>query len=860
MSRSPLLLAGALFACTAAKAPEEPTRKPASMVPRRDPGAGVPALSAHRLTTVPQATYGPYLEAGSAGAVSVWAALDERGKRAWYGVALEANGKPRGAPKLLGPAPAELGVVALRAVDDEFLVLSSSSTQTATQISALWLGADAKALGKHTAVAESQGSVLWLEAFPTERGALVLWAAQNGKAADVYSAEVEMHAAARPPRLAASGVSAWQAVRTGRGIALATVVAPAQAAAGPVQLVLLEPTGSARGAPISVSAEKSASFDLDMIAVDDRLVLAWSDSRGVEPRVYLAAVDTSGKVLDAPKPALPPFGEQALVRLVPPYAARTPGYLVWEGMVQGGSAHRSLQIATIGSDGRVGPERAELSMASQDGSVPELEATARGLSALTLAPLCERGNPCSDEPRTPVFVDFDATLQPVAAEPLRLAPLGGEPAALAWSLECKLGSCLALSAFGSSPAPVFAVELGARSAAWRIPARKVVPGPAPRARELSAVAKVEPLSDIAAVRVAGKVLSGFVTYFDPGAPNVRLKTPAPDGRFDPVRARLEVRAYPEQGAPPPAQVLSLRARSLGGISMTATAGRDEALVGWTALDNGQPEVFVTLVSSNGHKLAQRMLTRRKGEISDVAVAGVADGFVVAWIDERSGDAEVYAARVNRGLQRVGAERRLTTSAGAASAVSLLGQGQEVVAVWADARQPDAPGAGDLYAMRLNAADAVPLGAEQRLTSTRANSHSPVLADVGDGLALAWIEAGLGSDEAEAAGLRLTRLARGALQPSPETRIVPSQGTPVAMALDCAASACHLVWVANTGAGSRLEGASVTADGRIAAQAPLVELGASAPETVPPALVGSTLFYADQSDGQAWLRQMTIDWQ
>src|SRR6185436_2596475 len=109
------------------------------------------------------------------------------------------------------------------------------------------------------------------------------------------------------------------------------------------------------------------------------------------------------------------------------------------------------------------------------------------------------------------------------------------------------------------------------------------------------------------------------------------------------------------------------AHSIGGVALAAgDPAKKEALLVWAAIDNKQPQVFATALDKTGKKLLQKMITRRTGELSDVAVAFAGDGYLLSWIDERNGDPELYAAKLNRLLQRAGPERRLTSSKGAAT--------------------------------------------------------------------------------------------------------------------------------------------------------------------------------------------------
>ena len=73
---------------------------------------------------------------------------------------------------------------------------------------------------------------------------------------------------------------------------------------GPIELNLLN--GSDVSAPVVVNSEISADLDLDLASLGDRVVIAWSDHRRGETRVYTAAVDESGKLIAPPAPAREP--------------------------------------------------------------------------------------------------------------------------------------------------------------------------------------------------------------------------------------------------------------------------------------------------------------------------------------------------------------------------------------------------------------------------------------------------------------------------------------------------------------------------------------------------------------------------
>src|SRR5690606_13663252 len=137
------------------------------------------------------------------------------------------------------------------------------------------------------------------------------------------------------------------------------------------------------------------------------------------------------------------------------------------------------------------------------------------------------------------------------------------------------------------------------------------------------------------------------------------KTPAPDGKLAPVRALLGVRTLTNDGKSEASKIVSYRARSTSGISL-ARLGDERALLAWTALDKGRPEVFATLLDKRGGTVRQKMLTSGAGEVSAVAAASLPRGSVVAWIGDRDGEPRLYAARLDDELARA-PEQRLSSA-------------------------------------------------------------------------------------------------------------------------------------------------------------------------------------------------------
>jgi hypothetical protein len=306
--------------------------------------------------------------------------------------------------------------------------------------------------------------------------------------------------------------------------------------------------------------------------------------------------------------------------------------------------------------------------------------------------------------------------------------------------------------------------------------------------------------------------------------------------------------------------VSLRAHSLGGVALAAgDPARGQALLGWAAIDTKQPQLFATLVDTTGKKIAQRMLTKRSGELGDVAATFVGDGYMIAWVDERSGDAEVYAMKVNGALQTIAPERRLTNARGAATAVTLLRRKDDVLLSWADARDLDHPGWADPYTMRLRPSDASPLGGEVRVAETSLHSHSPVLTAFGTATAVAWVEADPGGTANDRSGVMLAELDAAGRPTAEPTLVRVGDGVPTGVALECASARCRGVIGVETSGRGELRGFSWS-KGSVPKLVRLAGLSAPGAENVMPTLVDGELIYADQVDRHGIVRRMSIDWE
>lgn len=812
---------------------------------------------------MPAGTFGPYVGQGRDSALLVWAP-SAGDKRAWYALPVAPDGTPSGEPRRLAEAATEIGLVAVRGSSDgnTLAVVSTRRTGLGEWVEAMLVKSNGELVMPPRALAELRTQALWVDANVVGERALVMWATRSDDLADVHGIVLDGRGQPKgDPVALATGARAWQAAPFAGGTALGIVRAKREpAASGSVELSLFDGEGRARGGPVALSTDGKPELDFDLAPLGETLVVAWSDSRDGESRVYRALVGKDGRVTVPVAPLTTPIGEQALVRVLSRRGS-TRAWAVWESPGERDGTVRAFDVAGLSLDGRVDADRGRLVLESDDGTVPELAAVGDGVAALTLAPACERETDCAEADVMPTFVRFGPNFDVLATEPLRLAPLGGGPAELGWGLTCSDTSCFSLAALGKAPAPVYVVKLAHRSDAFTPAGAHLGNEERPRLRENRVLARGEPLAAVALAKVGTGSLTAHLTDFDPTTPWVKLKKPAPDGRLEPLRARLTLLGLKADGTPAgKPQDLSLRAHSLGGIALAspAQATSNDVLAAWTGVDAGEPQVFLTLVGADGVKKTQRMLTRKTGDASDVALSPVPGGWMVAWVDERDKDPELYASRVDERLNRIGIEHRLTKAPGPATEATLASAQDSVLVAWADARKPDRPGEADIYLARVATRDATPMGSERLLLETRGHSFAPVLRALGDGFLLAWLERG--SPEVEgSAGLVFQALdATGASRGEPE-RVPLGDDEPASLAVDCVGDTCRFVMALRSGEDARLV-AGVRRVGSPVRFRRIVSLGSKSAARVPLGLSGDELVYADVDGEGRWrVRRALVDW-
>jgi hypothetical protein len=413
--------------------------------------------------------------------------------------------------------------------------------------------------------------------------------------------------------------------------------------------------------------------------------------------------------------------------------------------------------------------------------------------------------------------------------------------------------------------PVRVVPLDAGAISVTPPAPP--PPPAfPRTIALGAFADGDRIADLAVLGMSDRYLLAWVTYFDGtagalrAAPAPKKGAPAakPDKSHDKLGATVMARALdPEGESIGGANVISLKAESIGGVSLAPGAAPGEAALAWVGRDAGVGQVFITRLSRTGEKQQQRMVTRSKEGCSDVALVPHKDGFVVGYVDSRDGIPGIYLTKVAKDLQRVGNERLVARAKGEASEVRMILRGDELVVAWAEARQnPEAYG---VFTARHAAGDLAPRSDPGRVVLAPRQAKGIELAPFGDGALLGWIEdsppaaTAASSVPKTAVLVRLDALLRAA---EPLRMTLPAQASSVA--LDCD-GACRVV-VAGAERdelafyGFRFDGAAAEPPARLAS------IPGVSTEDTNPVVSRDWLFFAeDNLHGAGRIRKAKLAW-
>ena len=736
-----------------AEPPRAPAPRPESKVAeKRALEARLAPAVSHQVATIERAAIGPFVaRAGDAGIVAWIVAADRAGKHDLTVVPLAGDGAPLGEPRVIASVPQEATSLVVRPAGgshDGWLLSWSALLDRGESLTVLGLAADGTPRGAPIDLQRTSDHIKWSDLLPTARGAVGVWAEETSSG-DANILATGIDGAGRPlgmPVRVARAVDRWQAVPAEDGVGLALVSSTRHGddgpAAGRLSWLRLDAQGHPRADQVAIGAKATVSGDVDAVRIADGFLLAWTDRTGEDAQVVLAHIDASGRV-NGPTPAMKSVGGSSLVALAsgPQGAA-----LTWEEPFARGHTAHALHFAAVSTGGSLAAQPVtSVEVASSGGS--ELVATDAGFALLASAQPCMASasqGPCAGA-IVPTFVRFDARLDPIQTEPILLGD-GASAAALGWGLRCAGERCFALAATGETPTPIFAIDLEPRVSPFAVHAGSQPAAEASRVTSIATVASGMRYDEMAVARLGDALL---VAALASGADAPAGGADEPRGPGDHRRERsrgatLTLRALDDEGRPRGATTtLTSRAVSVGGVALAPGGSvEDGAAVAWVGRDSHDRQVHIAHLDRTGRRNNEvQLTTRAKGDVSSVAIAWAGDGWLVAWVDSRDGNGEVYATKIDRDLNRVAREERITNAPGDAGDIALAIRGNVAWLAWSDPRESPREGLADIYATTLRTLDAKRAGDEVRVLATAPHSRSPQLAPSADGRAvvIAWIE-------------------------------------------------------------------------------------------------------------------------
>lgn len=715
-------------------------------------------LRGYIITTLGDRTMGPFFARrpdNKAGLVA-WVTAAEGSGRRIITVPTTGDGEPNGPEKTIANIPVDatmLVVKTLRGPAPGFVVAWTALTDRGEALWAMAVGDDGAARGKAVELARTTDDIVWVDVVPTDLGAVLVWAEETrGADANVLAAGIDTDGKLRGVATrVARGVTGWHVLEVPGGVGLSLVSAPAASTTAPVRPKggllshqKLDPEGRPNGAPMPVITRPVVSGDVEVVRRGNGLVFAWTDRTGDEPSVAGTAIDDKGTV-EPPKKIAEARGGASLLGLATGAAGVA---LMWESPARRGpNDPRSVHVAKI-TAAPVALETLPVTVEAWGRATPEMQATQTGFAVVLPARDCDKAAAkCLELPPVPAFVRLDERGTLIQRENFAF---GSDPAQMAWNLACGGDNCFALAASGPAPSRIRTAAVSPRANVPRN-SRPTTPGTSPiapndaRIVDVTAVASGESVADIAIAKLGDSALLAMLTH--------KPEAQRDKGDAKAIGHTLTTRFVDANGTPSAPSPISNRALAVGGVAIAAAGQPDDgAAVAWVAREGGDPEVHVTRVDKKGKKTNDVQLTTTKGDASDVAIAWAGNGWIVAWIDGRDGNGEVYATKVSIDLARIAREERITNAPGDASDLVALGRGDHVWLAWADPRESPRDGMADIWTTAVKKHDAKRAFDESRVLATAAHSRTPQLVGQGDNVHVAWIEeAPLGTSAAEEAG-------------------------------------------------------------------------------------------------------------
>jgi hypothetical protein len=824
------------------------------------------ATAAHFVADVPAGSLGPFWATSPSGSrLAAYVGPAEGQTRSLVTLASEERGEFARPGQIALRVPMDVTGFALRALPVASTPFAAAWTHLADRaqvLSAALLGVDGVPKAPPVELARSAGELVWFDVLGTERGALALWVEQTKQGdGTVFAAALAPDGKLRGvPVRVTRGVSSWHAIATSSGVLLA-VALTSETGAQSLEIHRLDELARPSQAPVALSTGRVAG-DLELVRAGRGYLCAWTEREAGEPTVRAAAVDDLGKIIFTKTIASQPGGATLLALVAGPSGV----VYAWEERRKRTQARRRIYIGKLGDAGtRVGAAyTAEVDLRAAF----ELHAAGEGFAYLAGRQLCseaqlERG--VCDGPSAPMITRLSKDLEAQQSEVLKE---GTDALAIGWGLSCDAQRCLSLAARGSAPAHVALVSMDllaappkAADSAPKVAASAVVGGPQVDSAE--ALVTGESVAQLATLSLGDVTL--VATLVTGSAGTAGQGGGAGKGAQD-KGGDLVVRALDKRGQVVAKHLISPKALSVGGVALAPFEKVDDgAIMAWVARENGDPEVHITKLDKRGRRTNDIQLTTTKGDASDVALAPIAGGWLVAWVDGRQQPAEVFATKVSPDLQRVAREERITQAPGDKTDLVLLrGDDNNAWLAWSDSRESPADGSADVYVTQLRGHDAKKVRPELRLLPSAAHSRSPRLGAVpGGGAAVTWIEdAPFGAENVnESFGAMISVLDKNMQIATPASRLaLAGPGTAQATELEGTGTGLRVVVARTTRAGIVLDALEQVAP-YTSPLGQLLSLEGNASTDVPLSLSAGALFFAEdgQDPRERRLRRALLRW-
>lgn len=712
------------------------------------------------VTSVAERTIGPFFArrgtgAGAAGLVA-WVSGAEGSGRRVIVVSIDANGVPRSGETVVANVSVDTTMLVVRPMRGPapgFILAWTSLTDRGESLFSIAVDDAGQPRNKPVELTRTTDDVVWIDVLPTALGALALWAEETREGdANLVAAPLNTDGKVHgSPTRVARGIVGWHAIELPTGVGVSLVAAApdepkmklkangrSARSGGALSFHRLDIDGHPTTEPVTITTKPIVSGDVEVTRDGSRVAFAWTDRSAEEPSISIAAVDDKN-VVSPPRKLASARGGASLLSLTSGNAGLA---ILFEAPARRKGESRHVHVARVLPE--LVLERRPLSLDIATHVQPELAATSSGFAVLATMADCEPDSPsCANAKTVATLLRADDKLGVVQREPLDFQ---ADPATMGWGLTCDGDACFALAASPGSPGSPSRIRTATvRSRINRTPtspkSSPAVEGP--HVVDIAAVASGESIVDIATARFGETSLVALLGAASESVTPQRSGTRGAEARVAKVAGvTLTTRVVDENGATSTPIVISKRALPIGGVAIAGTdKPEDGGAIAWVARENGDPEVHVTRIDKRGKRTNDVQLTTTKGDASDVTITWAGNGWIVAWVDGRDGNGEVYATKVSLDLSRIAREERITRAPGDASDLVALPHNDTIWLAWADSRESPRDGIADIYVTAVRTRDAKRAFEEQRIVPTAAHSRTPHLAsspNEGETY-VAWIE-------------------------------------------------------------------------------------------------------------------------